>query len=140
MEAHLTGQCILVTGERLGFAQNFLALSLGAVKTDQQQMQVHSQRVHCHHFFGFCTDQLGQARCKAFVVTHPRVAGAEVPLHTVLCPIVQLRLQCFRRSLRLQAEGIASEVNGVLSIVLRNVKLRSMGGQCVLRIERSSVV
>ena len=130
---------VLVGGKSAAFHQNLVARARGAVKRDQQQVQVHGKSVHHHHFQRRGPHHAGGGGGQGFVVVHPGRGAVEMTFYALPLPTLELMFGGGTGGLGLQAQRVAAEVGAGLPVGAgRDVEFGAKRRQRVLSIELGS--
>ncbi len=138
MPAHLAFHGVLVAGEGAGLHDNFVALRSGAVKRHHHQVQVDREGVHYYHFFGQGAYEAGGGFGEEAMVMHPGHVAPKVTFYTVFSPVVEFVQERRADAFGLQAQGVATEVQAILAVVLGKNKLVAVGVEWVLLVGKAS--
>ena len=92
-------------------AEDLRALSLRAIERDEHQVHVHRESVHGHDLGRFRTHEATETFTEELVVRIPRALRLEMAFDTEGGPVVELLLHVLGCRLRLQTEGIPSEID-----------------------------
>ena len=101
---HLRFKRILIGRKGLGFADDLIAVFGGAIKGHHEQVKVHGELVHHHHFIFLRTHDCRKLAGEDLMIRHPGFAGMKMSFHTKTGPVFQLIENIILRGFGLQAQ------------------------------------
>ena len=109
VERRLRSQGIAIGGEGALLEDDAVPLPGGSIEGDEQEVEVHRQRVHHHHFVRQRAGEARDRRGEQLVIRQPRPLSFVVALHAALSP-VQLLEHVLARAARHEPQRMPREV------------------------------
>ena len=131
VQAQLAQSGIPVAGKGPRFNHEFGPPSLGPIKGNQQQVQVHSEGIHGHNLIGECTYYGGEVLCGLSVIGDPWTSAFEVCLHPKAAPVFEFSFDDFAGAFWLEAKGVPREIQGQAIAVWWNEEPLTKGREVV---------
>ena len=110
VEAGLRGDRIPVGGKGAFLDEDFVASRRGPVERDEEQVQVHRERIHRNDFALARAGDACERRGDELVIGHPRPLAREVALDGLAGPGVQLLFDVGAGPFRHEAERMTCEI------------------------------
>ena len=114
--ARLRGDRVRVRGEGRVLDHDAIALGRRPVERGHQQVEVHGQRVHRHHFLRLRSDEARERRAQLVGRGQPGPLALEPALHGETGPGLELRRHRAGRRARLETQRVAGEVGPLAAL------------------------